>query len=167
MDFKQHRAPMRLRFGMVLAVAGIGSALAAPTSVIAGGGGIELESRMTAGQVVPRGTGAPGGVGHSEFKVRVQKRKLCFDMTFRRTGGPVRGYIFRGRAGEEPPNPQHPTLTLFGSLESSPEAGCVSGVNKKKLRRLKNEPREFHVVLVNDQYENGAIRGQLRRQLVR
>jgi CHRD domain len=162
MHLKQQRGRMRLRFGMVLAVTALGAALAAPAFVM-GGDRAELESRMTGGQVVPHGTGSPGGVGHAEFKVRLQKRKLCFETTFRRTGGPVRGYIFRGRAGEAPPKPQHPTVTLFGSLESSPEAGCVSGVKKERLRRLRNEPRAFHVVLVNDRYENGAIRGQLRR----
>jgi hypothetical protein len=154
---------MRLKLGMMLAVAAAGAALTAPAFVSAGVGvSSGLESRMTGGQVVPHGTGAPGGIGHGEFKVRVQKHKLCFDVSFRRTGGPTRGYIFRGRAGEEPPNPQRPTVTLFGSLESSPEAGCVKDIKKKKLRRLKNEPRAFHVVLVNGQYENGAVRGQLR-----
>lgn len=138
-------------------------ALAVPASLLAGGRAGNLDARMTGAKVVPQGTGAPNGSGHAGFRVRAAKQKLCFDMTFRRTGGAVRGYIFRGRRGEQPPNPQRPTVALFESLESSPEAGCVRNLQKKKLRRIKNMPRAFHVVLVNNRYDNGAIRGQLRR----
>jgi hypothetical protein len=157
-----HLKEDQVRLGS-LAIAVAVVALAVPASLLAGGRLGNLDSRMTGAQVVPHGDGAPRGIGHARFRVRVAQEKLCFDTTFQRTGGAVRGYIFRGRRGEEPPNPQRPTVTLFGSLETSPEAGCVRDVKKKKLRRIKDTPRAFHVVLVNNHYDNGAVRGQLRR----
>jgi hypothetical protein len=158
MHLNQERGKLGL-----LAVAVAVVALAAPASLLAGGRAGNLDARMTGAQVVPHGDGATRGIGHARFRVRVAQQKLCFDMTFQRTGGTVRAYIFRGRRGEQPPNPQRPTVTLFGSLETSPEAGCVRDLQKRKLRRIKDAPRAFHVVLVNNRYDNGAIRGQLRR----
>lgn len=93
----------------------------------------------------------------------MKQRPLCYEVTFRQTGGDVEGYIFRGARGQEPPNPNKPAVTLFASPQSSPAAGCVNGVAKKKLKRLKNKPRRFHVVLVNQSYPNGAVRGQVKR----
>jgi hypothetical protein len=143
----------------MVVVASAGVALAAPSLVSGAGGG--LISKMNGKQVVPAGSGAPNGKGNAAFKVRAKRQRLCFEITFRRTQGPVRGYIFRGKRGQEPPNPNKPAVTLFGELEASPVAGCVP-VNQKRLKRLKNKPRRFHVVLVNERYPEGAVRGQLR-----
>jgi CHRD domain len=162
MHLNEDHGRTRVKLGpLAIAVAVV--ALAVPAALLAGGRSGNLDSRMTGAQVVPHGDGAPRGIGHARFRVRAAQEKLCFDTTFQRTGGAVRGYIFRGRRGEEPPNPQRPTVTLFGSLETSPEAGCARDVKKKKLRRIKDMPRAFHVVLVNNRYDNGAVRGQLRR----
>jgi hypothetical protein len=162
MHLKDERGRTQVKLGWLAIAVGL-VALTVPASLLAGGRPGNLDSRMTGAQVVPHGDGAPRGFGHAGFRVRVAKQKLCFDVRFHRTGGAVRGYIFRGRRGQEPPNPRRPTVTLFASLESSPEAGCIRNMAKRKLRRIKDMPRAFHVVLVNNRYDNGAVRGQLTR----
>lgn len=156
----EKRGTRPLKFGAVLAVAAAGAALAAPSF---GQGAGELVANMNGKQVVPAGTGAPNGTGQGEFKVRPQRQVLRYEVTFERTRGAVRGYIFRGKRGEEPPNPQRPAVTLFDDPKPSPQSGRVTGLRTRLLQRMKQRPRRFHVVLVNQRYENGAVRGQLKR----
>jgi hypothetical protein len=160
---KEKRGLRPLKIGAAVAAVAAAGALAASAFAGLTANPNQLVSKMNGKQVVPAGTGAPKGTGHGEFKVRVKKQAFCYDVSFRRTGGPVRGFVFRGKRGQDSPNPGRPAVTLFNTLETSPEAGCVKGLTKKKLRRIKQHPRRFHVVLVNSRYENGAIRGQLKR----
>ena len=160
MQPKQHPRG-RMRLGAAIAIAAAGAALAIPTLATGAGG---LVSKMNGNKVVPEGTGAPNGRGKATFKLRIKQRKLCYEVTFRNTGGAVRGYVFRGKRGQEPPNPNRPVVTLFATPQTSPAAGCATSVAKKKLKRLKNKPKRFHVVLVNGAYENGAVRGQIKKR---
>jgi hypothetical protein len=159
-----NRGARRLKLGAIgtaFAVAVAGAALAAPSFGAKHGG--QLIANMNGKQVVPSGEGAPNATAHGTFRVRPKRQRVCYEITFRRTQGAVRGYIFRGRRGQEPPNPNRPVVTLFGTPQSSPVAGCATAAAKKPLRRMRKKPRRFHVVLVNQKYENGAVRGQLRR----
>jgi len=148
-----------LRTAMLVVAAGL--LLAVPTYVVAAGGATHLKTKMTGDQVVPSGDGAPEGRGKGTFTVRVDKRKLCFDMSWRKTGGAVTGYIFKGAKGEDSPNPNHAIVTLFQS-KPTPAEGCETGLAKEKLEKLVDKPRQYHVVLLNGMYPEGAIRGQLK-----
>jgi hypothetical protein len=163
---KENRGARRLKLGAIgtaFAVAVAGAALAVPSFGAKHGG--QLIANMNGKQVVPSGEGAPNARGHGTFRVRPKRQRVCYEITYsqRRTQGAVRGYIFRGKRGQEPPNPNRPVVTLFGTPQSSPVAGCVTAGAKKPLRRMRQRPRRFHVVLVNQRYENGAVRGQLKR----
>ena len=145
---------------MVLVAAGV--LLAAPAVVVAGGGAIDLKTKMSGDQVVPEGSGAPKGHGKGSFTVRVDKRKLCYDLSWRKTNGAVRGYIFKGAKGENSPNPDHSTVVLFNQPEPTPASGCEKGVAKEKLEKIADSPKKYHVALINGTYTEGAVRGQLK-----
>jgi hypothetical protein len=141
-----------------------GALLAAPALVLAGGGAVQLKTSMSGDQVVPMGSGAPNGRGKGEFKVRVNKRKLCYELSWRKTKGAVRGYIFKGAKGANSPNANHSTVVLFGQPQPTPASGCVTGVAKEKLEKIADSPRKYHVSLINGTYPEGAVRGQLKFQ---
>ena len=148
-----------LRTAMLVVAAGL--LLAVPTYVVAGGGAIHLKTKMTGDQVVPQGDGAPEGHGKGTFTVRVDKRKLCYDLSWRKTSGAVTGYIFKGAKGENSPNPDHSIVILLTSRSPHPR-GCETGLAKEKLEKIVGQPRKYHVVLINGTYTEGAIRGQLK-----
>jgi hypothetical protein len=140
-----------------------GALLGTPAIVFAGEESHNLRTNLKGKNVVPEGDGAPNGSGSGVFKIRPEQGEFCVEMEWRRTGGPVRGFIFRGRKGEQPKNPNKPSLTLFNNSQSSPIDKCKTGIVRKKLRRMADRPHKFHVVLVNSAYPNGAVRGDFKR----
>ena len=137
-------------------------ALTVPAVVVAGGGAIDLKTKMSGDQVVPEGSGAPNGHGKGSFTVRVDKRKLCYDLSWRKTNGEVRGYIFKGAKGDNSPNPDHSTVVLFNQPQPTPASGCETDIAKEKLEKISDSPKKYHVSLINDTYSDGAVRGQLK-----
>ncbi|HYH62742.1 MAG TPA: hypothetical protein VD766_12815, partial [Solirubrobacterales bacterium] len=82
--------------------------------------------------------------------------------SWRKTNGAVRGYIFKGKKGENSPNPNHSTVVLFNQSQSTPASGCEKGIAKEKLEKIAGSPKKYHVALINETYTEGAVRGQLK-----
>jgi hypothetical protein len=147
--------PRTIRISVLVAVvAGIG-VLALP----AGAANTLLEANMNGDKEVP-GPGDANGTGVAEITVNPQRNRVCFDIVFRRIQDPFVGHIHKGRRGVAGP----PKVTLFedDSTEDSPIDGCVRNQPARLLRKIKNHPRRWYVNLHNEQFPDGAIRGQLR-----
>jgi hypothetical protein len=58
------------------------------------------------------------------------------------------------------------TVRLFVNRRGreSPIEGCVGDVRRKLLRNIRQHPWRYHVNLHNEEFPEGAIRGQLRRE---
>jgi hypothetical protein len=153
---------LKTRRRMLGAIVVTGVALAVPAVVVALGGAVDLKTKMSGDQVVPEGSGAPNGHGKGSFTVRVDKRKLCYDLSWRKTNGEVRGYIFKGAKGDNSPNPDHSTVVLFDQPKPTPASGCETDIAKEKLKKLVEGPKKYHVALINGTYPEGAVRGQLK-----
>jgi CHRD domain-containing protein len=149
---------MRTKLFLIGALAAI-AALALPTFVPAAGQGVrKLEAALDGAAEVPD-KGDPNASGLALVTVKVEKRKTCFNITFEKLDTPpFVGHIHRGKEGVVGP----PVVTLFEDPAgvTSPVKGCVR-TGKKLLRKIKENPERYYVNLHNDEYPEGAIRGQL------
>jgi hypothetical protein len=152
---------MRARIMLMGALAAV-AALALPTFVPAAGQGVrKLEAALDGGEEVPD-KGDPNASGLALITVKLEKRKVCFNISFEKLDTPpFAGHIHKGAFGVA----GDIVVTLFEEEAgvASPVKDCVRA-GKKKLRKIKNNPEGYYVNLHNSEYPNGAIRGQLENR---
>ena len=116
---------------------------------------------LTGAKEVP-GPGDPNGTGKAVIKVSPSEGKVCYRLRWNNIRNPKMAHIHRGTrdvAGDV-------KVTLFDrTVRQDSIRGCVKGVARKLLRRIRNNPLRFYVNIHNRPYPEGAIRGQLRRPL--
>jgi hypothetical protein len=141
-------------------LAGTALALVAVLAIPASAAPAQLSAKLTGAQEVP-GPGDPNGKGEAFVTPRPAKRKVCFSLTWKRIEPPTAGHIHKGVEGVAGPV----RVTLFEDSQGLPVPGsvdgCVKRVKRKLVRRIKRHPERFYVNLHNDEYPDGAIRGQL------
>jgi hypothetical protein len=118
-------------------------------------------AKMNGDKVVP-GPGDGNGKGRSVIRPNVQRSRVCFNVKWKRIQDPIGGYIHKGAAGEKGPK----KLIMFegkGPFPGPTLEGCLNGVKKKLVRKLKAHPRLYYINVVNENFPDGAIRGQLER----
>ena len=122
----------------------------------------ELVARLNGDKEVP-GPGDPNGKGRALVFPNVKKRRVCFDLRWKGIQGPLQAHIHRGG-----PNVAGPVkVTLFAVEDPLPGPsgavdGCVEQVKRKLVRKIKNNPKQYYVNVHNENYPDGAIRGQLK-----
>lgn len=144
------------------ALALVATMLLAPA--LAGAGGTtQLSAKLKANEEVP-GPGEKGGSGEIFVTVKPKKEKLCFQLEFRKIGPPKAGHIHKGVDGEAGPV----KVTLFedsAGLPGPTAEDCVKNLRKRLLRKVAKSPQRFYVNLHNEEFPDGAIRGQLEPAL--
>jgi hypothetical protein len=124
---------------------------------------VQLSAQLKGSEEVP-GPGDPNGKGEAFVNVKRKKRKICFQIEFKRIDEPTAGHIHRGVEGVAGPV----KVTLFEDPVGLPVPGAVDGCVKAKkrlVRRIARKPEKFYVNLHNGEYPDGAIRGQLEPAL--
>ena len=125
---------------------------------------VQLTAKLKGANEVP-GPGDPNGKGDVFVTVKKQKRKVCFGLEFRRIGDPTAAHIHKGGPDDAGPV----KVLLFEDPDGLPSPGAVEGcvrrVKKKIVRQLSRKPEKFYVNVHNDEYPDGAIRGQLKPTL--
>ena len=143
---------------VVLALVAAIAALALPALVGAAGKATVLVSELDGQEEVPD-KGDPNGKGSAEFKVKLKRKKLCFNIGFEKIETPQAGHIHAGGPGVA----GEVKITLFESTgATSPAVGCVK-VKRGLLKQVKRAPDAFYVNLHNAEFPAGAIRGQLAK----
>lgn len=101
----------------------------------------------------------PDGRGDFNAKLKKKKKKICFSVSFRDIGNPTVAHIHKGPKKQAGP----PIITLFENPDgvSSPVSRCVK-TKKKRIKKIKRNPQGYYVNLHNDEFPQGAIRGQLK-----
>lgn len=130
-------------------------------SAEAAGPAVQLSAKLR-GTNVPEG-GDANGKGEIFLAVKKRKRKACFELTFRKIESPEKGQIREGGRGETGPL----AVRLFrdpSGLPGRSVEGCVK-TKRKTLRKLARKPEGYYVNVANDDYLDGAIRGQLKPAL--
>jgi hypothetical protein len=138
---------------MLAGVAALAVALVAPGGAAAS---VHVISKMNGNKVVP-GPGDPNGQGRAELVLKQRQRQICFTVSWSRVSSPVTAEIRRGSSGETGPR----KAELFETSSANPRTGC-SQESARQIRRIRKHPRLFYLELTNNQFPNGAIRGQLR-----
>lgn len=142
-----------------LALFAAGAMVIAPGIGSAGTSGKVVLATQMGGKVeVPAGSGDPDGKGFVAVKVNPGKGKLCFGMEWRNIVDPFAAHIHKAPRGSTGPI----KFTLFDGVFSSPVDGCYRNVKFRFLQKLAGNPEAFYVNVHNDEYPNGAIRGQLK-----
>lgn len=148
---------MTRKLSLAGAVAALAVALAIPADAAAPA--VQLSAKLKGANEVP-GPGDPNGKGDIFVAVRKAQRKVCFQLEFKRIQDPTAGHIHRGGPDDAGPV----KIELFSGpapLPGPTAEGCVKNLKRKLLRRITNRPERFYVNLHNDDYPDGAIRGQL------
>jgi len=132
---------------------------ATPASAV----GTTLESALTGGAAEVPDPGDPNGFGAAEITIRVDLKRLCFTIVVFDVGLPTAAaHIHRGAAGVAGPV----RVTLEEPVEVAGTgiglaSGCVHGIDRPLLRRIRDNPGGFYVNVHNGAFPGGAVRGQL------
>jgi len=131
-------------------------AIATPASAL------RLDAELIGPNEVPD-PGDPDGMGVARVRLNVAAERVCYaisveDITLPATAA----HIHRGSAGVAGP----PKITLnapteVGTSGTGISFGCEDDVSKRLLRRIRANPDRFYVNVHNEDYPDGAIRGQL------
>jgi hypothetical protein len=120
---------------------------------------VTVSAQLKGNNEVP-GPGDPNGKGEIFVTLKKAQRKVCFALSWKKIEGPQAGHIHRGG-----PNVAGPIkVKLFEQPGPLPVPGAVDGCITKKrklVRRIARHPERFYVNLHNEEYPDGAIRGQL------
>lgn len=132
------------------------AAVALPATV-SGAGAVKLIAELDGNEEVPD-KGDPNGSGAGDFRVKVKKRKLCYDIAFEDIQAPNAGHIHEGDAGVA----GGIVVPLFedSAGATSPVVGCVKA-KRSLLKQIKRNPEHYYANLHNAEYPAGALRGQL------
>ena len=123
---------------------------------------VQLSAKLKGAKEVP-GPGDPNGKGEIFVAVKKQKRKVCFELRFRKVEAPEAGHIHKGGRNDAGPV----KVLLFEDRSGLPGRrfeDCVKG-KRKTLRKIARNPESYYVNIHNDDYPDGAIRGQLKPAL--
>jgi hypothetical protein len=136
---------------IVLAFSLIGNAVAAKKKTV------KLSSQLSGQNEVPPAD--PDGTGEATFKLKKKKKQVCFDVSFQNIGDPFVAHIHPGKAGVNGP----PLITLFEDTAfTSPQSDCVKAA-KSDIKDIIKKPKSFYINIHNDEFPDGAIRGQLAK----
>ena len=146
---------MRSKWWTVAALVAI-AAVALPATV-SGAKTVTLVAELDGNEEVPD-KGDPNGTGAGDFKVKVKKRKFCYDIAFEDIEAPNAGHIHEGDEGVA----GGIVIPLFEEPNgaTSPVVGCVKA-KRSLLRQIKGNPGHYYANLHNAEYPAGALRGQL------
>ena len=125
---------------------------------------VQLSAKLKGANEVP-GPGDPNGRGEAFVSVKRAKKKVCFELSYKRIDEPTAAHIHKGGPDDAGPV----KVLLFEDPGGLPVPGsvdgCVRRVKKKIIRRLVRAPEKFYVNVHNDDFPDGAIRGQLKEAL--
>ena len=143
---------MRLIPGLLLSAAAASSMIAAAAS--AADKGEKIEATLTGSAVVP-GPGDTDGSGTATVHVDDDANKVCYKLQVSGITTPTAAHIHKGLTGTSGP-PVVPLATPNGGSSN----GCVA-VAHDLAKDMDDHPKNYYVNVHNDEFPNGALRGQL------
>jgi hypothetical protein len=134
---------------IALVVGLVGGALAANSTV----------SAKLSGKAEEPGPGDDDGSGEAVLNLKKKKKKISFNISFEGIQNPVAGHIHKGTKKVAGPI----KVPLFESQAGVPSPISDTVKAKKKLiKKIQNDPNGWYVNLHTEDFDAGAIRGQLK-----
>jgi len=119
----------------------------------------ELTATLSGVAEVPVPGDTDGG-GSAAITINMGKSEVCFALKISNIGSPTAAHIHEGAEGKS----GDPVVTLTpiseGSDSETDEKQCVSA-DAEILTRIVASPGDFYVNVHNEEFPDGAIRGQL------
>jgi hypothetical protein len=135
----------------------LAAVLLTPLAVLAenpGEGGRPLTVTLTGEAEVP-GPGAADGAGTATLRLNPGQEEICYELSVSGIGEATAAHIHQGAAGEAGP----PVVTLEAPVDGS-SSGCAP-VERALVRTMIQNPEGFYVNVHNEEFPDGAVRGQL------
>lgn len=123
-----------------------------------GEGGRRRTAQLSGAAEVP-GPGDPDGSGTATIRLRPEQREVCFDLTVSNIGPATAAHIHEGAEGVAGPV----VVPLDPAPTGGSSSGCVSDVDPVLIRNIVQNPGQYYVNVHNEEFPDGAIRGQLGR----
>gem|GEM_PF-1057843 len=120
------------------------------------GEGRRLTTELVGAVEVPPGD--PDGSGTATIRLRPEKGEACFELTASDIGPATAAHIHEGAEGVA-----GPAVVTLDPPTGGSSSGCVSNVDTDLLRNILQNPEQYYVNVHNEEFPDGAIRGQLGR----
>jgi hypothetical protein len=143
-----------LKTGSLVAAAVLVVMLALAAGVVAGGR--PFTTSLTGAAEVP-GPGDPDGSGTAKLTLNQGQREVCFQISVQDIAALTAAHIHEAPAGQAGPI----VVDLF---QGNPRpSGCVTGVGRALIKDIRQNPDEYYVNVHNEEFPDGAVRGQLSK----
>lgn len=120
------------------------------------GEGRKLTTELSGAAEVP-GPADPDGSGTATIRLRPEQGEVCFELTASNIGPATAAHIHEGAKGVA----GSVVVPLDPAPTGGSSSGCVSGVDTTLIRNIGQNPEQYYVNVHNEEFPDGAIRGQL------
>ena len=103
------------------------------------------------------GPGDPDGSGTATIRLQLERGEVCFDLTVSNIGPATAAHIHEGADGVAGPV----VIPLDPAPTGGSSSGCISDVDAALLENIAKNPGQYYVNVHNEEFPDGAIRGQL------
>jgi hypothetical protein len=120
------------------------------------GTGAIREATLTGAQVVPA-PGDPDGTGEARFIFYPNKHKICYTIQVSGIERATSAHLHEAPAGDVGPV----RLRLNPPRDGTSEHECIRGLGGRFIKRISGNPTGYYVDVHNEEFSDGAVRGQL------
>jgi hypothetical protein len=121
--------------------------------------GDQTFSAELSGEAEVPGPGDPDGSGTASVTANLFKRQVCFELTVSDIGPAAAAHIHVGA-----PDVAGPVVVpLNPSPTDGSSSGCANNLEARLIRNIIQHPENYYVNVHNEEFQDGAIRGQLSR----
>ena len=123
-----------------------------------GDGGHRRTAQLSGAAEVP-GPGDPDGSGTAMIRLSLEESEVCFDLTVSNIGPATAAHIHEGAEGVA----GEVVVPLDPAPAEGSSSGCISDVDNTLIQNIIENPEQYYVNVHNEEFPDGAIRGQLGR----
>ena len=149
----------RRLFATLLLAAIVALTIAGPASAAKLGGADQgglLTTTLTGAEEVP-GPGDPDGTGFAAVTVNPGQGLVCYELSVSGIAPATGAHIH-----EVPPGVAGPVVVPLEAPSDGSSGGCID-VGRALAKDILKDPADYYVNVHNEEYEAGALRGQLSK----
>jgi hypothetical protein len=113
-----------------------------------------LTATLSGAAEVP-GPGDPDGSGTADLTLLPKRERICYTITVQNIEPATAAHIHRGTSTEA-----GPIIKELKAPSDGSSSGCVRS-SLRLIKKIRNNPSRYYVNVHNDDFPNGALRGQL------